>query len=82
MELLFLALTNQYGLSTFVSTNVHVAQRGGGGHYSRSGAPGSQGVALVVDNVGKTKLDAHNFVDNSSIFIIKKIQLHYLSFRK
>ena len=33
---------------------------------------GPQGVALVVDNVGKTKLDTHNFVDNSSIFIIKK----------
>ena len=33
---------------------------------------GPQGVALVVDNIGKAKLDAHNFVDNSSIFIIKK----------
>ena len=33
---------------------------------------GPQGVAPVVDNVEKTKLDAHNFVDNSSKFIIKK----------
>ena len=39
---------------------------------------GSQGVALVVDNVRKTKLDAHNFVDNSSIFIIKKS--NYITF--
>ena len=37
-----------------------------------------QGVALVVDNVGKTKLDAHNFADNSSIFIIKKS--NYITF--
>ena len=39
---------------------------------------GSQGVALVVDNVRKTKVDAHNFVDNSSIFIIKKS--NYITF--
>ena len=32
----------------------------------------------MVDNVGKTKLDAHNFVDNSSIFIIKKS--NYITF--
>ena len=39
---------------------------------------GPQGVALVVNNVGKTKLDAHNFVDNSSIFIIEKS--NYITF--
>ena len=39
---------------------------------------GPQGVAPVVDNVGKTKLDAHNFVDNSFIFIIKKS--NYITF--
>ena len=59
-----------------MSTNVHVAQRVVIIHVLVHLGP--QRVALVVDNVGKTKLDAHNFVDNSSIFIIKKS--NYITF--
>ena len=38
---------------------------------------GPQGVALLVDNIGKTKLDAHNYVDNSSIFTKNPITLTF-----